>query len=995
LYEGCKAIIIRKIKNGLVLIAILILFSIFAGLLAQADRGDIGAVIDTYEYDTTTMEPMGRHTLLRINNTDYYVSVLRGTDNDGYINTFHIYSDNGTIVKAVVQSHEYDITNGDNPNIAQIPNTGNYVIFYSDTSYCRLHTIPINDTGIIGSGIDSQDMTYNCIAGWNQDIIAFTNNIFLVVYPEASTSDGFIETWWIDNNGIINSTQLDIQEFDPVYGVMPCVTKVDSNTVAITYKDASSTGNFTVVTYNISSSGLITDAQADNWVYETDEFYYSSIDNIGTNKFALTYIDNGYDINCKTLNISDDGVITKSFIDTLEILGIADGLLATFIVDDPIVYTNGVMGCTVQGIASSENDGYLYTWNVSSNGTLGNAVIDTYEYDTTSSNGYAKPIHMNGNNYVIGYSDIAGLDGHLVTLDINTTPPVITLSNPIPANGAVNVNLNQNNVSILVNDSFGQLMTISMLFNGNYTNFTNVNNGTYQANFATPLLYNNTYFWDVNVTDVTIWTNATYSFTTITNVAPVVSLPVPYDAGTDISIFTQNLSVLIMDNESDLFYAEINCSNGDKWSAEDLADGFYALNITNPLQQNTTYTWWVNVTDGYGGGWTNETYMFTTENVTFTISNENPLNESINISKTLANWSVVVNSSVEYLNYSIEIYPSSIYQIMVSENNVTNGTKIISLYEIYNASYDFNGDGQINQADTDILSSKIGQSGAPGWIPEDLNSDGHINALDISLMLNAPFVDKLLYNNTITIFVNVSYYGSTSNQWFTFTTEAGNISIISDPLPLNTETGVTYVLTNISVLISDPDNDNLQYNMTLGNFTISGTANNTVNGTRIYLNISNLTLGTTYQWIVNITDGSYIVIAYFNFTIEYFHVDFNYTIVDLTVHFYSTVYGDISYYVWSFGDAGFSNDANPIHTYARGPANYTAMLKVENATTNDIAVRTHIIPITFNSSTVIIRGQPLLSLDWTFILYLAFALAWILVIVLIVRNIAHIKKWFK
>jgi hypothetical protein len=49
-------------------------------------------------------------------------------------------------------------------------------------------------------------------------------------------------------------------------------------------------------------------------------------------------------------------------------------------------------------------------------------------------------------------------------------------------------------------------------------------------------------------------------------------------------------------------------------------------------------------------------------------------------------------------------------------------------------SCDVNGDGVVNILDVSSVSSKFGQTGAPGWIAQDVNKDGAVNILDITIV---------------------------------------------------------------------------------------------------------------------------------------------------------------------------------------------------------------------------------------------------------------------
>ena len=92
------------------------------------------------------------------------------------------------------------------------------------------------------------------------------------------------------------------------------------------------------------------------------------------------------------------------------------------------------------------------------------------------------------------------------------------LSNPFPANGSTTVNINPTlNISIF--DAQGDTMNITWYWNdtgGCYVFGTNnsVSSGTYHQSNTNFSSYETTYWWSVNCTDGTYFTNETYHFTT-------------------------------------------------------------------------------------------------------------------------------------------------------------------------------------------------------------------------------------------------------------------------------------------------------------------------------------------------------------------------------------------------------------------------------------------------------------------------------------------------
>lgn len=91
-------------------------------------------------------------------------------------------------------------------------------------------------------------------------------------------------------------------------------------------------------------------------------------------------------------------------------------------------------------------------------------------------------------------------------------------SNPIPSNGSTGQNLNPT-LSITVNDSQGHAMNVVFRTNASGSWVTmgsniSVYNGTYNQ---APFNMNGErtiYWWSIIETDGTVWTNATYHFTT-------------------------------------------------------------------------------------------------------------------------------------------------------------------------------------------------------------------------------------------------------------------------------------------------------------------------------------------------------------------------------------------------------------------------------------------------------------------------------------------------
>jgi len=71
------------------------------------------------------------------------------------------------------------------------------------------------------------------------------------------------------------------------------------------------------------------------------------------------------------------------------------------------------------------------------------------------------------------------------------------------------------------------------------------------------------------------------------------------------------VNVTINDPNNDLMDWTIDMNTSDNNSGTGASNGAISCSISTPLEYFTTYTWWVNVTDGVNS--TNATYTFTTE----------------------------------------------------------------------------------------------------------------------------------------------------------------------------------------------------------------------------------------------------------------------------------------------------------------------------------------------------------------------------------------------
>ena len=211
---------------------------------------------------------------------------------------------------------------------------------------------------------------------------------------------------------------------------------------------------------------------------------------------------------------------------------------------------------------------------------------------------------------------ISANDTHDNTTEIyhftTNVPP--TLSGESPTNGSTGVNITPS-LYVICTDADSDVMTATWRSNSsdNWVDFatnTSISTGTNitqdNSNFSD---YSTTYYWSINLSDGTDWTNGTYYFTVKENVPPVLSDETPLHTSTDIEITLSQLAVNITDE--DTFNWTIGGENITTNSSNDDTSGAKNASVVGPLTYYTEYTWWVNATDG--DEYTNESYTFTTE----------------------------------------------------------------------------------------------------------------------------------------------------------------------------------------------------------------------------------------------------------------------------------------------------------------------------------------------------------------------------------------------
>jgi hypothetical protein len=356
-------------------------------------------VIDSLEYDTSNgYEPSVVHV-----SGDIYAIAYRSSGNDGFLKTVSIAED-GEIYNWTIDSLEYDTSSGYEPSLIHVSGDIYAVAYRGSGNDGYLKTVSIATDGDIGNwAIDS--LEFDTSSGYEPGIIHVSGDIYAIAY-RGGNSKGYLKTVTIDASGYIGNWAIDTLTFDNWNANEPSIVHISGNVYAIAYRGFYNLGFLKTVT--IDADGDIGNSQIDS-IYFDYPCYEPFIINATDDIFAIIYRGSGNDGFIKTYSIAANGDIGNSVIDTLEfdtsngyeprIIHVADDLYA-------VVYRG-------QG-----NDGFLKTVAIAADGDIGDSIIDSLVFD--SSGGYEPVItSVSGNIFAIVYRGQSN-DGFVKTVEINS-----------------------------------------------------------------------------------------------------------------------------------------------------------------------------------------------------------------------------------------------------------------------------------------------------------------------------------------------------------------------------------------------------------------------------------------------------------------------------------------------------------------------------------------------------------------------------------------------
>jgi hypothetical protein len=309
----------------------------------------------------------------------------------------------GQIDDNVIDSMTFQSWSGWAPSIIHISGDIYAVAYRGFWLDGYIKTIRITSDGQIDDSIIDTFRFDNSI-GWQPFVIHVSSDIYAVVYW-GFFNDGLINTIQIAPDGQITDSVIDTLEFDNIYGLNPAFLHISGEIFAVVYRGQGYDGF--VKTIQIAPDGQIGDTIIDTLEFDNSSGQEPSVTQVGDGIYAIAYrgpYDDGF---VKTIQISADGQIADSVIDTLE-FDDAEGR-------DPciILVANDIY---VIAYGGPYDDGFVKTIQIDADGQIDDSVIDTLEFDTI--NGQTPSIlSVTSEIYAIAYQGRAN-DGYLTTIQI-------------------------------------------------------------------------------------------------------------------------------------------------------------------------------------------------------------------------------------------------------------------------------------------------------------------------------------------------------------------------------------------------------------------------------------------------------------------------------------------------------------------------------------------------------------------------------------------------
>lgn len=249
------------------------------------------------------------------------------------------------------------------------------------------------------------EVEYDTTNGGSPSMIHISGDVYAIAYT-GSGSDGFVRTVSIDSAGIVTNSLIDELEFDTSNGLYPDLIHVTGDVYAVAYTGNGNDG--WVASFTISATGAISNSTIDDLEFDTGDGLYPDIIAVDADTFAVAYTGGGTDGFLRTFNIDGAGNISNAVISTYE-FDTSNGAYPSIINVGPNVFAIAYRG--------TGNDGFVITVTISNAGAITASAIDALEFDTADCL-WPELFHVDGSIYGVAYQGSGG-DGFVRTFSIS------------------------------------------------------------------------------------------------------------------------------------------------------------------------------------------------------------------------------------------------------------------------------------------------------------------------------------------------------------------------------------------------------------------------------------------------------------------------------------------------------------------------------------------------------------------------------------------------
>ncbi len=250
------------------------------------------------------------------------------------------------------------------------------------------------------------DYEFDVTRGYDPDLVHVSGDVYAVAYCGAD-NHGWLATTIISADGSITSAKVDSLEFDDRRGVDPCMVHVSGDVYAVAYSGMGADG--WLKTVRISQGGTIDNAAMDSFEFGPDRCFTPDMIHVSGDTYAIAYTSRGNRGWLATVSIASDGSIGAATLDDFEFdtgRGVAPRITAV----EGDVYAIAYSG--------PGGGGRLATVTIASDGAIGGSVMDDLEFETSTCSD-PDIMRVSGDVYAVAYSG-PDTDGWVVTVRIGS-----------------------------------------------------------------------------------------------------------------------------------------------------------------------------------------------------------------------------------------------------------------------------------------------------------------------------------------------------------------------------------------------------------------------------------------------------------------------------------------------------------------------------------------------------------------------------------------------